>query len=68
MFQPNNNIHSITTHNALNFHLPFPRISTEYCGAALWNCLPDSVKNFKSLEQFKFIIKKFMFKRINRRN
>ena len=72
MFQTAGDIHSISTRNASNIYLPFPRIekfkfSITYSGAALWNTLPDNVKLCNNLSQLKSNIKKFMLISTNRK-
>ena len=65
-FTYNNVYHNYNTRSANNFHIPFHRTSTTqssifYHGTILWNNLPTSIKNSKTLTQFKRQYKNHLF-------
>ena len=70
MISLHQNEHSMSLRCTSSMRLTVPRTKMitygdrtfAYAAPKLWNCLPDSVKNSKSLEQFKSVLKTHLFK------
>ena len=69
-FTVNSNIHNYNTRNAQNLHLPLNRTSCSqssifYNGPVLWNNIQTSIKNSKTVRQFKRLYKQYLIDVIN---
>ena len=65
----NNTIHSYNTRSANKVHIKYERtnyrrFSVRYRGAIIWNSLPNSLKEIKSLQLFKRKLKKLVNRNI----
>ena len=63
----NYNLRSTTNNNLI---LPRPnsekfKKSFKYCGAKLWNALPDELKTCRKLETFKLLLKKYLLSKLS---
>ena len=68
-FSENNTIHSYNTRSANKVYTKYERtnyrrFSVRYRGAIIWNSLPNSLKEIKSLQLFKRKLKKLLNRNI----
>ena len=67
MFTKNNTIHSHSTRQATQLHIPFTRTNLaqktiKFSGPKLWNSLADSIVKLKTLKSFKIAFKQSILK------
>ena len=67
-YQQNKDVHRYPTRIADDLHIPFGRtcvrkFSMRINGAVIWNPIPDTIKQSKSLSIFKKAVKKFLIDR-----